>query len=170
MAAGPVAGRPRADVQGHPDAVAGVEPGAAHLGQVPARTEVAGPPRGVGLEAAAGQDHGVRGDHLGVPVPGPHLHAGYLAAALGQGDSPGLVAQGDPGPFGAGRQGVDQPEAASHRLDGQAAPEPEPAADLERLAVVGGGEAHRLRPHPLQGGEAAGDERLGQVRVTAGLG
>ena len=58
VAAGPVAGRRGADVERHADAVAGVEAGAAHLRELPARAEVAGAPLGVRFEAAAGEDHG----------------------------------------------------------------------------------------------------------------
>ena len=36
---------------------AGVEAGAAHLGEIPARAEIAGAHLGIGLEPAAGQDH-----------------------------------------------------------------------------------------------------------------
>src|SRR5881409_52855 len=56
VAARPVAEGAGADLEGHAEAVAGVEARAAHLGQLPARTEVARSPLGVGLEAAAGFD------------------------------------------------------------------------------------------------------------------
>ena len=60
VAARPVAGRHGADVQRHLDAVAGVEAGAAHLGEVPARAEIARAHLGIGLEPAAGQHHAFR--------------------------------------------------------------------------------------------------------------
>jgi hypothetical protein len=63
VAARPVAPRRSADLGRHADAVAGVEARAAHLGEVPARPEVAGAPFRVSLEAAAGQH-----DRLGVHV------------------------------------------------------------------------------------------------------
>src|SRR5262249_3287662 len=46
----------RADLECHPNAVAGVVARAAHLRHVPARTEVAGTPFAICLKAAAGQD------------------------------------------------------------------------------------------------------------------
>ncbi len=57
VASRPVAVGHRADFQRHPDPVAGVEPRAAHFGQVPSGTEVARAPFGVGLEAARGEHH-----------------------------------------------------------------------------------------------------------------
>ena len=72
VAAGPVAGRRRPGLEGHAVPVAGVEPGAPHLGQVPVGPEVPRAPLGVGLEASAGQHHG-GGRHVAVrPAHRPH--------------------------------------------------------------------------------------------------
>src|SRR5207244_11533144 len=60
VAARPVAEGAGADLEGHAEAVAGVEARAAHLGQLPARTEDAPPPLRVGLEADAGEHDGPR--------------------------------------------------------------------------------------------------------------
>src|SRR5438105_850719 len=54
----------RADVQRHADAVAGVVARAAHLRQVPSRTEIARPPFAVGFEAAAGEHERTRTDQF----------------------------------------------------------------------------------------------------------
>ena len=68
VAAGPVARGGGAGFEGHLDAVAGVVPRAPDLGEVPARAEVAGPPFGVGLEAAGGEHDrvGIEVDNLAV--------------------------------------------------------------------------------------------------------
>src|SRR5262249_50724151 len=58
MAAGPVAARRPADFNRHADAVAGVVAAAAHLREVPARTEIARAPFRIGLKATAGKHHG----------------------------------------------------------------------------------------------------------------
>src|SRR5262249_58527069 len=63
VAAGPVAARARADVHRHADAVASIEAGAAHFREVPARTEIAGAPFGIGFESAAGEH-----DRLGMKL------------------------------------------------------------------------------------------------------
>ena len=60
MAARPVAGRHGAGLQRHADAVAGVEAGAADLGELPARPEIARAHFGVGLEAAGGEHDALR--------------------------------------------------------------------------------------------------------------
>src|SRR5262245_36039463 len=68
------------------------------------------------------------------------------------------------------RFGLDQSRAAAYRLDREAAPELELAADLERLPAPSGGEAHAALSHPLRGGQALLDQDLGQVRIAAELG
>ena len=74
VAARPVAARARADVQRHADAVAGVEAGAAHLGEVPAGAEIARAPFGIGLEAAAGE-HDRLAAQLAFDAVVPDAHA-----------------------------------------------------------------------------------------------
>src|SRR6185295_1874689 len=58
VAAGPVAVGRGADVERHADRVAGVEARAAHLGELPARTQVARAPFRIRLEAAGRQNNG----------------------------------------------------------------------------------------------------------------
>src|SRR6185436_9157368 len=68
VAAAPVAPRHRADLHRHPETVAVVEIGAAHLGMVPWIAEVAPPPFGIRFETAAREHHGLgveRGDAVG---------------------------------------------------------------------------------------------------------
>ena len=67
--------RARADLQRHADAVAGVEARAAHLGQIPARAEIARAPFGVGLEAAGGEHHGLGADLARSCPSCAHAHA-----------------------------------------------------------------------------------------------
>jgi len=66
-------GRRRADVERHPQALARVESRTAHLGEVPARPEIARPHLGIGLEPAAGED-----DRLGAQIDEPPLRASPL--------------------------------------------------------------------------------------------
>ena len=65
---------------------------------------------------------------------------------------------------------LDQARPAAHRLDGEAAPELELAADLERLPPPGGGEAHAALSHPLRRGQALLHQDLGEVGIAAVLG
>src|SRR3546814_1950917 len=62
MAAGPIAVRRGADIQRHPQPVADIETRAAHLGQFPTSSEIAGPPFWVRLEPAAGKNDRVGGE------------------------------------------------------------------------------------------------------------
>ena len=82
VAAGPVAGRHGAGLQRHADAVTLIEAGPAHLGKVPAGPQIARPPGGVGLEAAAGQHHGARVNLDRMPVD-PRAHAAH-AGVVGE--------------------------------------------------------------------------------------
>ena len=168
VTARPVADRGGADVERHADHVAGVEARAAHLGQLPARAEVARAPLGVGLEAAAGEHHGFR-LHLDRLAFLSHAHAVHAAVV---GDQRGraravpdlhAVLLRRPGP------GLDQPFAAADGLDGEPAPELELAVDLERLPAVDRREADALAAHPQQRLEALLDQDLGQVGVAAVL-
>ena len=53
----PVAGDRGAEIERHLQPLPGVEARAAHLGEVPARPQIARPHLGIGLEPAAGQHH-----------------------------------------------------------------------------------------------------------------
>src|SRR5580704_15144587 len=64
----------------------------------------------------------------------------------------------------------DQLLAAAPDMAGEAAPELELAADLERLAAEPQLEAHALLAHPDAGVEALRDQDLGQVGVAAVFG
>ena len=55
-------------------------------------------------------------------------------------------------------------------LDGEAAPELEPAVDLERLPAPDRREAHALAPHPAQRRPALLHQHLDQLRIGAVLG
>ena len=68
VAARPVAVGRGADVERHLQAVADVEARAAHLGEFPARAEVARAHLGVGLEAAAGEHHRLRAEFDGLAL------------------------------------------------------------------------------------------------------
>ncbi len=94
VAARPVAARARADLQRHADAVAGVEAGAAHLGEVPAGAEIARAPFRIGLEAAGGEDHRLAAD-LAVAAVVTDAHALDAVAGVDERERAGLVADLD---------------------------------------------------------------------------
>ena len=165
----PVAVRLGADRQRHVDAGAGVEARAAHLGEVPGRTEIARAHLGVALEAAAGQHHGLGADfHLASLVPGDD--AAHHAVLLDQRHRGRRVVDRDAGLHRRLVLEVDQARAAAPGLDGEPAPELVLAVDLEGLPAVARLEAHALGPHPLQGLEAAADQDVGQLGVAAVVG
>src|SRR5262249_10828353 len=143
VTARPVAARTCADLERHADAVAGVEAGAPHLGEVPAGSEIAGAPLGVGLEAAAGEH-----DRLAVKLA--HLtavadaYAFDAVAGREQVERAGAVTDVDAALLRRLGQHVDEARAAADRFDGEAAPELELAFDLERLAAIDRNEAHPL--------------------------
>src|SRR5438270_11853885 len=59
VATAPMAERLSARVQRHPNRVASVETGAAHLGELPIRAEIAGAHLTIGLESAGCKDLGL---------------------------------------------------------------------------------------------------------------
>src|SRR5207247_1934201 len=67
VAARPVAGRLRADVERHADRVAGVEARAAHFGELPAGAQVARAPLGIRLKAACGEHYRPAFNFYGLP-------------------------------------------------------------------------------------------------------
>src|SRR5262249_55575451 len=150
VAARPVAGRRGAVVERHADAVAGVAPGAAHLGELPALAEIAGAPFGVGFKAAAGE-HDRAGAELDRLVAAPRAHALHGEILEQELERPGPVEDLDAVAAADALEAVDQARPAAPRFDRQPAPELELAADLERLAAVDRHEAHPLLAHPDHG-------------------
>src|SRR5690606_28286852 len=71
--------------------------------------------------------------------------------------------------FGAGDLGfaVDQTGTTTPGLDGQPAPELEPAVHLERLTTIDRLEANAFRAQPLHGFEGTADKDFAQGRVGA---
>ena len=94
MATRPVAVGRGADIQRHADAVAGVEAGAAYLGQFPARPQIACAPFQVGLETATGQDYGLALDVVNLPAA-LDPHAGDRVSVESQIDDPRPVSNFD---------------------------------------------------------------------------
>src|SRR5262245_6486441 len=145
----PVAARARADVERHTDAVAGVEAGAAHLGEIPAGAEIAGAPFRIGLEAAAGEH-----DRLALKLADlavmANAHAGDAVAIAQEVERAGAVANFDAALLRRLGEHVDEAGAATDRLYGQPAPELELALDLERLPAIDRDEAHALLAHPVE--------------------
>ena len=169
MAARPVAVRLGADLQRHVDAGAGVEAGAAHLGEIPGRSEIARAHLSVALEAAAGQHDCLGADpDLAALVAGDD--AAHDAVFLDQRHRRRLVVDGNAGLHGGLVLKIDQARPAAPGFDREAAPELVLAVHLEGLAAIGGLEAHALGAHPLHGLEGAADQDVGQLGVAAIVG
>ena len=92
-------------------------------------------------------------------------HAGHRAVLLYQADGAGFVEDFHATLLAGFGQRGDQAFAAAPGLDGQTAPELEPAVDLESLAAVDGDEAQALGTHPDHGGKALLDQRLAEIRI-----
>src|SRR5207247_6884551 len=103
VAARPVAEGARADLEGHAQAVAGVEARAAYLSQLPARTEVARPPLGIGFEAAAGEHDRSSGEITKLSTVA-YPHAVHAHTVPQERECPRLVEDLDPAPVSRRRQ------------------------------------------------------------------
>src|SRR6185295_9146147 len=112
VAARPVAARARTDVKRHADAVAGVEAGAAHLGEIPAGAEIARAPFRIGLEAAGGEHDRLAVNFVYLTVVAD-AHA-VDAIAVGQEiECAGAIADLDPALLGGFGEHVDEAGAAA---------------------------------------------------------
>ena len=170
VAAGPVAGRHGADIKRHANAVALVEAGPTRLGKVPAGAEIARPPRGIGLEAAAGEHDSPRTD-FDRALLDPCAHAPHAGVVGKKGMPWRSVVDGDARLRSGPVERLDEARPAAPGFDRKPAPEAKVAVlPLERLAAVARLKAHALLAHPEQGAVAAGDELLHEVRVGAVLG
>jgi hypothetical protein len=116
-------------------ALAGVEAGSAHLGEIPARAEVSGAPFDVGLKATRGENDGARVD------PGTDAvddcDGAVDSGVVGEQLRRAAVVQDPDARLGRDLVlALDEPGAATNNLDREPTPEPEPVVDLERLAAV----------------------------------
>src|SRR5262249_36667989 len=145
----PVAGGARADLKRHADAVAGVPAAAAHFGQIPAGAEITRAHFRIGFETAAGEHHGPRAPLMQAVIPG-EAHAVDAAFLVDERARRGVVADLDAVLERGVGQHLDETRPAADRLHGEAAPELEPAVDLERLATVDRDQPDALCGHPLQ--------------------
>ena len=173
VAAGPVAGGRRSGLERHTDPVPGVVPGAAHLGQIPARAQVARPPLGVGLEATGREHDGVGLEVATMPLDGAShaLHDTAIGRLTADELEPSrLVVHRDAQPLGLVEQVVHESGATADHLEDRAAPEREASLVAERLAAVAGREPHAMIPHPAQGRVAVRGEDVGQVGVAPVVG
>src|SRR5438477_7144931 len=169
VATGPIAGRHGTDVERHPDAVTGIESGAAHLGQIPSWAEIARTPFRIGLETAGGQ-YDAFGFELGGPPAMAHAQP-FDALVVGeQIKRAGFVEDADAVLAGAFGPCSHQARPAAPGLDREAAPEFEPAIDLEGLTAVDRREPDALAAHPAHSVAAVLDQELGEVRVGPILG
>src|SRR5580704_15319041 len=132
MTARPVAARCGADVDRHADALAGVEARATHLGEIPARAEIARAPFRIGLKTAAGEHHRFRPQlaHLAVLA---HANALDPVAVEQQIEAARGIVDVDAALFCRSCQHGDQAGARSEGFHRQPAPEFELAVDLEGL-------------------------------------
>ena len=169
VAARPVAVRRGADRERHLDRVAGVEARAAHLGELPARAHIARAPFGVGLEAAGRKNHRLRFYLKSFPGFSDH-HPMNAIVVRNERNRARLVPVLDAVLLRDLRQRLDQARPAAHRLEREAAPELELAADVEGLPAPGCGEAHAFLAHPHHRGMALLDQDLGEVGIAAVLG
>ena len=118
VAARPVAARSSPDVHCHAYAVAGVEPRAAYLRQIPSRAEITRPPCGVRLEAAAGNHDRVSAHRFSV---NEHIETARPTPQAGR---PTPVANVDTRLRRNVAERVYEARSATPRLDGQATPKP----------------------------------------------
>ena len=92
MAAGPVARRGRANIEGHADTLAGIESGSAYPGQFPTWAQVTGPPFRISLESTTGQDYRVSTNIMHAAVL-PHGDAPDHRTIVDQLQGPGAVSK-----------------------------------------------------------------------------
>src|SRR5262249_52022869 len=138
-----------ADLQPHADAVAGVPAAAAHFGEIPARAEITRAHFGIGLEAAASEDDRPRAQLLQTVIAAD-AHAVDAAVLIDEVDRAGVIPNLDAVLERRVGQHLDEARPAADRLHREAAPELEPAVDLERLPAVDRDQADALRGHPFQ--------------------
>src|SRR5690606_31843732 len=169
VAAGPVAHRGGADVERHANDLARVEARAAHLGELPAGAEVAGPHLRIGLEATSGQDDGFAFDVLRLALMANANTVNPVVVGE-QRNGAGAVPDLDAVLARDGRQVLDEARAAAHGLHREAAPELEAPADFERLPAPGRGEAQALLAHPHHGLQAFLYQDFRQIGVAAVFG
>jgi hypothetical protein len=170
MAAGPVAPRHRPDVERHLDAEPGVVTGAAHLGEVPARAEIARAHLGVRFEPAAGEHHGP-GTDLDLPALVLCLNAQHAPVIVGEQRDRGRFVE-DPDALALARLVLVLHEAGAPAPGLGRKPAPELVAlvvDLVRLAAIARLELYALLAQPHQGLEAARNQELAQVGIGAVL-
>src|SRR6202035_2908715 len=149
VAAGPVAGRARADLQRHANPVAGIPAAAAHLGEVPGGAEVKRAHFRIGLEAAARQDDGSR-TQLMEAVVAANAHAVDPAVLVDELDDAGAVLDLDAVLEGGLGQHLHEARPAADSFDRKASPELELAVDLEGLPAVDRDQPDALAGHPFK--------------------
>ena len=169
VAAAPVAEWLRADVERHLDALAGVEPHAADLGELPPRAEVARAHLRVGLEAAAGE-HDRLGAQLLVPAGRLDDDARDTRGVVGrEADGGGVVAHLDAPLLRDREELVREPLAGADGFKAETAPEAVDVAVLERLVRPGRHEPDALVVEPAHRRERAAHERVRHLLVGQAL-
>src|SRR5690348_11769504 len=131
----------RADVERHPDAVAGVVAGPPDFRDVPARTEIARAPLAIGFETASREHNGFRAD-LFLDAVVDHAHALHTAAAANQCDHLRVVTNVDAVLLCGLVLRLHETATATRGLHDRAAEELELAFVLERVAAEARHEAH----------------------------
>jgi hypothetical protein len=149
VTAGPIAIGTGADGERHADAFAGVEARAAHFGEVPARSEIACAPFGVGFEPTAGEHDGSAFQLTGF-IAAFEADAGNTHAVVNKIGGARAVANFDTVLLARRAQHVDKTRSAADRLHRQTAPEFELAFDLEGLPAIDRYETDALFAHPDQ--------------------
>ena len=123
-----------ADIEGHLDALAGIETGAADLGEVPVRSQIAGPHFGIRFEAAAGQDHRLRGNILGLSLVAD-TDAADASIIVQQFQGRCLVEHLYAVAFRLGKQRLQKFRSTAPNMQGESAPEFELTVNLIGLAT-----------------------------------
>src|SRR5580698_506306 len=164
VCAGPLPVRLRSDVERHADTVAGVVPGAAHLGHVPARAEIARAPLAAGLEAATGQHYRIRSDLLfdavndransfNAILSANERHRARIVDYVYSSRCRSLVFR------------FDQAGATTVGIDHDAAKELESALVVVSLPSVVRQEFYALPHQPMNSIGTAFDQCLGEIRI-----
>ena len=168
MAAGPLAIGLRADVERHLDAVAGVVTRTTHLGEIPARSEIARTPFAVGFKATAGKDDRRRTHNPGLVVNDylDALDTLFTAQELGDACT---VTHVDAVLLGGAELCFDETSTAAIGINHHAAEELELAVDVIGLASVIRHEADAATAQPMHCVRAAADDRICQLRIDVVL-
>ena len=140
-----------------------------HLRELPARPEIARAPLGIGLEAPAGEHHGLGGE-IDAQRPLPGADPGDAVLAFDHGNRPRSVGDRHAALLGRLEQRLGQAGAGAVDPDRRPARELDPAVAVRGLPLGERPKPHAVGAQPAHGVGAAVDQELGQLRIAALLG